>query len=372
MKHNNTKLFIASLIASSLFLGCDGESVAEDNKAKAALGEQIFLSQAFSKDGTMSCATCHDIDHAMIDSRPTSISDGASKGDDQHSIGDRNAPTASYAMFAPSFHFDEGEGLYIGGQFLDGNAKDLKAQAKGPFLNPVEMNMPNAAAVVSVAENNSTLKSQLMKIYGDDVFKDTDTAYDAIADSVAMFERTEQFAPFDSKFDKVAEGKASFTSLEKEGKVLFEGKALCVACHPINGHHPLMTDFSYDNLGVPENTTLRGQNHVVGPDNGLGAFVNEKGLNGAFKVSSLRNIAVTGPYMHNGLFKDLKTVVHFYNTRDINGINPETHVTWERAEVANTVNHTELGDLGLTNHEEDAIVAFMKTFTDKKFEHLIP
>jgi len=90
-------------------------------------------------------------------------------------------------------------------------------------------------------------------------------------------------------------------------------------------------------------------------------------------VATLRNIAVTGPYMHNGLFKDLKTVVHFYNTRDVEGaINPETGESWEEGEVDATKNVNELGDLGLTDEEEDALVAFMKTLTDKQYEHLIP
>ena len=117
--------------------------------------------------------------------------------------------------------------------------------------------------------------------------------------------------------------------------------------------------------------TNNGQDNPV--DLGLGKVVNDPSLNGAFRVATLRNIAVTGPYMHNGVFKDLKNVVHFYNTRDVPGaINPETNATWKPSEVKETVNHVELGNLGLTDYEEDAIVAFMKTLTDKKFEHLIP
>ena len=369
MKHNTLHLLSASLIATTFFLGCSGDSVAEENVEKAALGEQLFKSKAFTQNG-MACATCHNLDHAMIDDRTTSKTLGASLGDDGASIGDRNAPTASYAAFAPSFHFDAGESLYIGGQFLDGRAKDLKAQAKGPFENPIEMNTTRAD-VVQKAESNDTLRAQLVKIYGDEVFDSVEVAYDAIAESIAMFEKSSKFSPFDSKFDKVYLGEATFSALEKEGKALYEGKAMCVACHPIDGYHPLMTDYSYDNLGVPINTDLRNKNGVTNIDKGLGKEVDEKALYGAFKVSTLRNIAVTSPYMHNGVFKDLKTVVHFYNTRDINGTNPETGLPWRAAEVPETVNHTELGDLKLTDHEEEAIVAFMKTFTDEKFEHLI-
>ena len=369
--HNITVSLITTLLVGSFFSGC-GDSVAETNQAKAALGAELFNNKNLSANRSMSCATCHDLSHGMIDARNGSEI-GASLGDDGSSVGDRNAPTASYAAHAPRFHFDSAEGLYIGGQFLDGRAADLKAQAKGPFLNPVEMNMADESAVIERIEENATLVSQLKAIYGDDILSDDLKAYDAVAESIAMFEMTPTFSPFDAKFDRVYEGSASFTALEAEGKKLFEGKALCVACHPIEGHHPLMTDYSYDNLGVPMNTALRALNGVATIDNGLGKEVAEAKLNGAYKVSTLRNIAVTAPYMHNGLFKDLKTVVHFYNTRDVVGAtNPETGLAWKDAEVPDTVNHKELGNLGLSDHEEDAIVAFMKTFTDQKFEHLNP
>lgn len=364
-----------ALLSLTLFTGCGGDSVAQENRAKATLGEALFTSKELSQNKTMSCSTCHDIQHAMIDPRTDSMTLGASRGDDGSSLGDRNAPTASYAAFSPNFHFDEGEGLYIGGQFLDGRAKDLKAQAKGPFLNPVEMNMSSPSAVVSRVKAVNSLASQLKSIYGADIFENDTRAYDAIADSIAIFEKTPLFSPFDSKFDRVYSGDAHYSSLEAQGKALFEGKAMCVACHPIEGDRPLMTDYSYDNLGVPINTALRTANTVSTIDNGLGERedINDATLYGAFKVPTLRNIAVTAPYMHNGVFKKLKTVVHFYNTRDVIGtINPETNTTWSTSEVPNTVNHTELGNLKLTDHEEDAIVAFMKTFTDKKFEHLIP
>lgn len=101
--------------------------------------------------------------------------------------------------------------------------------------------------------------------------------------------------------------------------------------------------------------------------------MNDPGLKGAFRVSSLRNIAVTAPYMHNGVFKNLETVVHFYNTRDVQGaLNPETQAPWEPAEVDSTKNVEELGNLGLSSDEENSIVAFLKTLTDERYEHLIP
>jgi cytochrome c peroxidase len=375
------------LTVTAILLGLSGCGTPADpeldnatlNQKKIALGGALFNDTNLSLNRTISCASCHDLDHAMVDTRPTNLELGASLGDDSLSIGDRNAPTAAYAKFTPDFYFDEREGIFFGGQFDDGRAKNLKAQAKGPFLNPLEMMMPSKSAVIDrIKENNETV-AQLKTIYGDDIFDNDENAYDALADSIALFEMSDLFSPFDSKYDRFLAGKESLTPEEEEGRKLFEGKALCSACHPgttDDGSRPLFTDYSYDNLGVPLNRALREANGlgegVV--DNGLGARedVNDAALNGAFKVATLRNIAVTGPYMHNGVFKDLKTVVHFYNTRDVGGINPETNATWESGEVELTKNVNELGNLGLTDEEENALVAFMETLTDRKYEHLIP
>lgn len=385
MKPNRT---ISGLLAVTVILlgisGCETPSDPEldnatMNQKKIALGEVLFHDKNLSLNRTMACATCHQAGSAMIDPRE-SAAVGASLGDDDFSRSDRNAPTAAYAKFSPSFHFDSGEGLYIGGQFHDGSAKDLKAQAKGPFLNPVEMMMPDESAVIDRVKENSETVSRLKAIYGENIFDDDLKAYDAVADSISLFEMSDIFSPFDSKYDRFLAGRESLTAQEEEGRRLFEGKAMCSACHPgttDDGSRPLFTDYSYDNLGVPVNHALReanglGEGYI---DNGLGARrdINDPALNGAFKVATLRNIAVTGPYMHNGLFKDLKTVVHFYNTRDVDGaINPETGLPWEKGEVDATKNVNELGDLGLSDEEEDALVAFMNTLTDRQYEHLIP
>ena len=120
---------------------------------------------------------------------------------------------------------------------------------------------------------------------------------------------------------------------------------------------PVFTDFSYDNLGVPKNPSIEA---LIGPqdiDYGLGAFVGDS-ENGKFKVMTLRNIHLTAPYAHNGLFKKLEDITHFYNTRDAEG------VFWPDPEYPDTVNFDELGNLGLSTKDEDALVKFMKTLTD--------
>ncbi len=365
----------AGLLLIAVISGCNDTNDGEVNSQKTALGQTLFNDTNLSLNRTMSCASCHDIGHAMVDSRPGNAI-GASRGDDGVALGDRNAPTAAYAAYTPAFHFNSREGLYIGGQFHDGRAKDLKAQAKGPFLNPLEMMMPDESSVIERVKEDSTLVERFKSIYGGNIFDNDLTAYDALAESIALFEMSPLFAPFDSRYDRYLAGDADLTPLERQGLALFESKALCSACHPAtteNGSQPLFTDYTYDNLGVPANTALRNENGVSAVDNGLGSMVNDTSLNGAFKVATLRNIAVTGPYMHNGLFKDLKTVVHFYNTRDVDGaVNPETNSTWEAAEVDATKNVAELGNLGLSEAEEEAIVAFLKTLTDKRYESLIP
>ncbi len=168
---------------------------------------------------------------------------------------------------------------------------------------------------------------------------------------------------FSSKYDYYLKGKASLTAREKSGLALFNGKGNCSACHPsvsADGKTPpLFTDFTYDNLGVPRNMEYPFylMNPSPYPDKGLGAIVNDPAQNGKFKVMTLRNIALTAPYSHNGYFKTLKEIVHFYNTRDIPGM-------WPPPDVSENVNMTELGNLGLTAQEEDDIVAFLQTLTD--------
>ena len=368
-----------SLIAIVCISGCsEGTAEAQKNGAEQiSLGDKLYHDKSLSQNRSMACATCHEVGNAMIDPRETSMTLGAALGDDGTSIGDRSAPTAAYASFAPKFHFDHNEGLFIGGQFLDGRAVDLKDQAKGPFLNPVEMNMPNEASVIERVRENPEYVTAFKRIYGEGIFNDTQKAYDALAETVAKFEKSSVFSPFDSKFDKAMKGAAVFSEEEKRGFDLFNGKAQCHLCHPADEPKALLTDYSYDNIGVPVNHALRNANGIGDAfvDNGLydNPKVEDETLKGAFKVSTLRNIAVTGPYMHNGLFKDLKTVIHFYNTRDVIGaINPETGNPWEKGEVEVNKNRAELGDLGLSDAEENDLLAFLKTLTDEKYEYLIP
>jgi len=381
-----SKSIILSIATVLILVGCGGggsTSTTPINQApsKVTLGDNLFNDTSLSFNKTMSCATCHDANNAFTDSRITNTTFGASLGDDEVSIGDRNTPSAAYAAFTPDFHLDTSEGIFKGGQFLDGRSLDLKDQAKGPFLNPLEMGMPDAASVVSRVKENPDYVQNLETLFGSEIFNDDEVAYDAIAECISEFEKTSEFATFDSKYDRFLSGDYNLSDSESRGLALFSNEAeeagagRCTACHPIEGEKALMTDFTYDNLGVPINQELRAVNGVgTTLDSGLfsNKDVNDTALQGAFKVSSLRNIAVTAPYMHNGKFKELKTVVHFYNTRDVDGAtNPETNTSWEEGEFHAGRNTDELGNLGLSEQDEQDLVAFMKTFTDSRYESLI-
>lgn len=348
-------IHILLLTLSPLLYGADPIT------SKAILGEQLFNDTAFSRNRTMSCATCHNPEQAFVDTRSNTVNSATSLGDDGSSLGDRNSPTIGYAHFIPAFTQD---GRTRGGLFFDGRANDLIEQAKGPFLNPVEMNMPSEASVITRLQENQDYITAMQTFYGANIFNNTDTAYTAMADAIATFESTSTFSPFDSDRDN-----NNLSASAQRGEALFRSSN-CVRCHDDRGGNPLFTDFSYRNLGVPINTAVREINNNP-TDLGLAQnpAVNNRREEGKFKVPTLRNIAVTAPYMHNGVFSTLKAVVHFYNTRDIGGINPETNQVWRSPEVTRNLERNDIGDLGLSDSQEDDIVAFLESLTDAQYKN---
>lgn len=383
-------LLLMSVLSCTNDLSSQKKRLPDPSLTKEQLGEQFFNDISLSKNGTQSCASCHMASNAFIDPRVNDTSadnqtaGAVSLGQDNKSLGDINTPTITYAMLSPKFFFgldmSGEEELFQGGLFVNGRAKDLIEQAKEPFLNPLEMQSTIQHVVAQVEKKYS---SPMKALFGQGIFDDEEKAFTAIATAIASFEKTKQFASFDSKFDRVLAGKEMFSAQEQWGKELFEAedKGNCAACHivPTNKSTPaesIFTDFTYDNLGVPANNRVRHLNGKGENFKDLGLYnnpnVKDESLKGAFKVNTLRNIAVTAPYMHNGVFNDLKTVVAFYNSRDVKGaLNPETGEPWRKPEVPETMNTEELGDLGLSNAEMDAIVAFMKTLTDARYEALM-
>lgn len=365
---------------------------------REALGKSLFFDKNLSLNKTQSCATCHNPDHAFIDDRldANGLIGAVSLGDNGTSLGDRNTPTAMYARFSPDFHqgtharFNSKQPDYtgfIGGQFLDGRALNLKAQAGGPPLNPIEMGMPDKAAVVERIKENADYQASFKALFGETIFDSADTAYSAMTDSIAAFEQTERFAPFESKYDDSLKGEYTYDPGSKAalGKALFFSQQFtnCATCHQLrpNGNTgETFSNYEYHNIGVPVNTAIRAINNSEEGfiDKGLldNPNVSDASAVGKHKVPTLRNVAVTGPYMHNGVFRELEAVIKFYDHFFVNSRfpdNPETGAPWRDPEVEQTVALTELRDgRRMTQLEVEAMVCFLRTLTDKRYEALLP
>lgn len=378
-------LFLSLLIvlAATVPLWAAGNSLPEGEWA--ALGRSLFFDTSLSLNRTQSCATCHMPERGFSDGRE--IANGAaSLGDDGVSIGDRNAPSASYARFVPGFG-KNAKGQWVGGLFHDGRATTLQEQAGGPPLNPVEMGMPSKAAVVQRLKESPDYVTAFAALFGADVLDDEERAYAAMTDAIAAFERSTEFAPFDSRYDRFLRGETKLTAEEELGRVLFFSNQFtnCKTCHQLNAldgrEGETFSGYAFHNIGVPANQSLRAANGSPPDRVDTGLFANaevngDTTQRGKFRTPSLRNVAVTGPYMHNGLFKDLRSVILFYNKYNSKSakrqINPETGAQWAPPEVPENLSLEEL-EFGpaLKDREIDALVAFLRTLTDRRYEPLL-
>ena len=342
--------------------------------AQQQLGELLFMDPNLSEPAGQSCKSCHDPAAGFADpDTQFPVSEGVVRG----RFGTRNSPSAGYTGFSPEFTNKRG---IQGGQFWDGRSPDLADQARGPFLNPVEMNNTTKGQVVGKVQL-SPYALRFTQLCGANAFQpaNVEKSYVCLSEAIAAYERSGVFSPFSSKFDAVQAGRASFTAQEKRGWDLFTGNAKCAHCHLAKvgaGSPILFTDFKYHNIGLPENRDVFALAGAATIDLGLGGVLNDPQQYGRFKNPHLRNIAVTPPYMHNGVLKTLKDVVHFYNTRDVwpacdpglGNRDPEFGKTcWARPEIPETMDSSFVGNLNLTEAEEDAIVAFMLTLTDGYF-----
>ena len=394
---------------------------AEDLTAIEQLGKSIFFDKNLSINNNQSCASCHD--PAWGWTGPDSEVNAAGsvyEGSIAGRFGDRKPPTSAYATPSPIFHNDKG--TFTGGNFWDGRATGEKLgnpaadQAQGPFLNPVEQALNDSACVVHRVCNpfipgdypvsfedvwgagacNIDWPVDVTTVCQDEEGGDlslsesdralSDQAYDNIALSIAAYEDSSEVNAYSSKYDQTFGGKVKLSKQEQRGFALFRGKGQCHRCHISNGQQALFTDYTFDNLGVPQNPENPAGVAPDFVDPGLGGFLMSAGYPedvylaewGKQKVPTLRNVDLrpdgsdVKAYGHNGYFKTLEGIVHFYNTRDVKpecpGLYTEAEALaadcWPAPEVAENVNIDELGDLGLTPEEEAAIVAFLKTLSD--------
>lgn len=367
---NTRKALICALAmaaAAVQFMACHktNSTATPTSELTVELGRRLFFDNTLSNPAGQSCATCHASGAGFSDPLHNMVSPGAVSG----LAGNRNAPTAMYARYNPPLHYSIPDSAYVGGLFVDGRVNTLEDQAQKPFLNPVEMGNTDASMLVAKLKN-STNYAYYRQVYGE--VNDVNTAYTNIAAAIAAFERSDTLAPFTSKYDYYLKGMATLTPAESRGMNLFNDtlRAMCVNCH-VSAPDPqsgkvLFTDFSYENDGVPPNPfnpyyTIPALYNPAGKayiDLGLGDFINDSANYGTFRTPTLRNVALTAPYFHNGAFGTLEEVVHFYNTRDSTGSG------FAAPEYAATIDHQETGNQHLSAQEEADIVAFLKTLTD--------
>jgi len=325
---------------------------------KIALGELLFNDERFSATGDVSCATCHNAAKGFTDS-PLSVSEGINE-----LKGTRNAPTVVNAAFFES-------------QFWDGRSPTLEDQALHPFVNPVEMALPDHEPILKIVRTDPEYVEAFQKVFG----KTGDAVtMDEVTMAIAAFERT-QIAG-NSPFDRYwfAGEEDALTEQQRRGFDLFVNEGRCVSCHVIEQTTALFTDNRFHNVGAGINRIqddvpalagefLRAEATMAEVDiqvlsdartSELGRFAVTRGLDdlGSFKTPTLRNIAVTPPYFHDGSAETLRDAVVHYNN---GGVTNED-------DPVNDFLSGGIRPLNLTDEQIDDLVAFMEALTSPEYE----
>jgi cytochrome c peroxidase len=325
------------------------------SQAKIELGDKLFHDKRFSIDGTVSCSKCHDENKAFSDSLPVSV---GNKGQ----TGTRNAPTVLNAAFNKL-------------QFWDGREPDLESQAKQPLINPIEHGLSNYDPLLAIVRTDPYYQKAFTSVFGIVPAKVT---IDHVAKAIASFERTlvSGNSPFDRfYFQNQAD---ALSAQQKRGFELFIGQGRCVSCHTIEQDHALFTDGQFHNIGIGINQIqqdvpklaqafLASKNKGINVDvavlsdkksSELGRFAVTDELTqiGAFKTPTLRDVALTAPYMHDGSLKTLKDVVSHYNNGGVTKANDR----------ANDFLDGGIRPLNLTDAQMEDLVAFMQALTGSK------
>ncbi len=328
---------------------------------KIALGERLFNDTRFSSTGEVSCATCHDPEKGLTDS-PLKVSEGITKGN-KKLTGTRNAPTVANAV-------------YFTHQFWDGRSPSLEDQALHPPVNPVEMGLPNHQPILDIVRTDPGYAAAFKAVFG----KSGDQITMAeVTKAIAAFERTQVFA--NSAFDRYFYGgeATALTDQQRRGLALFRNQGRCVSCHVIEQTQALFTDNRFHNIGVGINriqndvpvlageflqakATLAEVDVKVLTDartSELGRFAVSEGFDdlGSFKTPTLRNAAVTAPYMHDGSVATLRDAVVHYNN---GGVTNE-------GDPVNDFLSGGIRPLKLTDDQIEDLVAFMEALTSPEF-----
>ena len=307
--------FITSILAFILLLSAGFNENISDITTKAALGKKLFSEKILSKDSSVSCASCHKPSFAFADTMAFSIGIAGKPTK-------RNTPSVLNMKNRPYY-------------FWDGRAASLEEQALMPIQNPDEMGLTISDAIERL-NNNPTYKLLFKRIFNQPVtaknLSAAFAAYEQILETV------------DSKFDDWSNNLKKLTASEERGRQIFIGsKSRCFNCH----FQEDFTDDNFKNIGLFNSIELN--------DSGRFNISKEKTDMGKFKTPGLRNIAVTAPYMHNGMFRTLEEVVAYYNDPAkfvSNAINIDPALT---------------KPLGLTTKEQNDLIEFLKTLTDKKY-----
>jgi cytochrome c peroxidase len=334
----------------------------------------------------MACATCHDPAFAHAQGNASPVQSGGANLDVP---GFRAVPSLNYLEKTPSFFFAS-DGTPTGGFDRDGRADTLTDQAERPFLAAHEMANGTATAVVAKLQN-ATYAAEFQRVFGSDVFSNPDTAFLRMRQALERYQREDaDFHPYNSKYDAFLAGKATLTDAETRGFALFQNpqKGNCSGCHPSargsDGSPPLFTDFTYDNLGLPRNTTIPANADASYRDMGLCGpertdLADRRDLCGAFKVPTLRNVTTRKVIFHNGAFASLKEAITFYVQRDTNAgkwYPPAPDGSVDKfndlpPDLTGNVNTVEVpynrkaGEApALSDSEIDDLITFLQTLTD--------
>lgn len=325
---------------------------------KVSLGDKLFHETRFSATGEVSCSTCHDKDKGFTD-RPLKTSEGINK-----LTGTRNAPTVANAAYNST-------------QFWDGRSPSLEDQSQHPFVNPVEMGLPDHQPILDLVAADPEYVAAFEAVFGKGAGEVT---MDEVTKAIAAFERTLVFG--DSPFDRWYFGgeEAAINDSAKRGFQVFLGQGRCVSCHTIEEDVAVFSDGRFHNIGVGINNvqnkipdfvnaylTARAQgaevDMVVLTDkrsSELGRFAVTENFDdlGSFKTPTLRNVAVTNPYMHDGSIATLREVVVHYNN---GGVTNE-------GDKVNDFLSGGIRPLNLSDGQIDDLVAFMEALTSPRFE----